>query len=319
MVNWFSPDGSGICGGPCDGCNPCNGPLLLAETVSTSLTKCGISEFTGHVSTPPRLYLQSVYSHTGTASWNSGTGNYSNSSVSYTSTTTVTAPGCVSTTSTSGGSSSLLHQDGSDEPCNSPSDESCWAVFDGCGTICVEGMGADCTPTTTVTATEQSYSISTSGSQTTAGHTVTCSYTESITTTLSDEYTTAALIGYATAALPGFTGTFPSSSATASYDLSANQLTVSLSKAEYKFRFQPSTCYQINWIERFIGEDGEGDPLAPVDTAKSWTYAGGADPAGYNPADPTTWPESPVYTLPVPASNGETTVVNVTFSCTCGS
>ena len=317
MVNWFTPDSSGLCGSPCDSC--CAAPTLLAETVSASLSKCGFSEFAGHVSTPPKVYLQSAYSHTGTAVWNGGgtAGNHSNSTVNFTSTTLYAAPACTSSTTTTGGSSSLSHEDGVDEPCEAPTSEACWAVFDPCASICGPPMGGDCTPAVTTSATEQHSTVSTSGSGPT-GDGETCSYSETITTVLSDEYTTAALNGYATAALPAYTGTFPSSSPSASYDLSANANTVSLSQAEYKFRFQPSACYQISWVERFIGVDAEGNPLAPVDTAMSWTYSG-ATPTGYNPADETTWPESPVYNLPIPAANGETTVVDVTASCACGS
>jgi len=316
MVSWFTPAPSGLCGTPCDGC--CPSPTLLAETVSASLSKCGFPEFTGYVSTPPKYYLQSAYSHTGSASWNGGgtPANHSNSSVDFTSTTLTTAPACTSVTTPSGTSSSTLVQDGDTQTCGPVDDESCWAVWDACGTICPGGSGADCTPVVTTSATEESSTVATSGSGTFGS---TCSYSETITTILSSEYTTAALIGYADAALPAYTGTFPSSSPSAAYDLSANQTTVSLSQAEYKFRFPATACYQINWVERFIGVDDDGDPLPPVDTAMSWTYTGGATPPGYNPADETTWPESPVYNLPVPSSNGETTVVNVTAACTCGS
>jgi len=322
MVSWFSPNDSGVCGGACDGCT-CSAPTLLAETVSASLSKCGFPEFPGHVSTPPKYYLQSDYSHTGSASWNGGGSggtapNYSNSTVGFTSSTTFSAPACTSTTSASGASHSLAHTDGIDDPCDA-SDESCWAVFDTCGTICPDVSGADCAPVVSVSATESTSSVSTAGSYGLEGSTVTCSYEEEITTVLSDEYTTGALISNATAALPAYTGTFSPSSPSAAYDLSANEVTFSLSKAQYKFRFQPSVCYRIDWVERFIGVDDAGDPLPPVDTAMSWTYSGGADPSGYNPDDESTWPESPVYNLATPSSNGETTVVNVTVSCTCRS
>lgn len=48
--------------GGCNCCNtpPCDQPTLVCETVSVSKSKCGYPEWSGHVSTPPKIYAKKV-------------------------------------------------------------------------------------------------------------------------------------------------------------------------------------------------------------------------------------------------------------------
>lgn len=138
---------------------------------------------------------------------------------------------------------------------------------------------------------------------------------------LSDEYLTADLIAAALAALPAFDGDWDDT-AGAYRNLTSDELTYSIREARYRLRFQIpttrkriNTCYKVEWVERFTPESGD-----PVDTPMSATWDG-VVPDGYDPDDSSTWPilgdgTNPYFELPVPDSNGITTVVDVTVSCT---
>ena len=126
--------------------------------------------------------------------------------------------------------------------------------------------------------------------------------------TLSDEYTTTALIANVIAALPSW----PSFTATAgspvsSYTLATDQLSFTVERSKYKFRFKVpkvgnGSCYKLTWVERTTLT-----PSATItDVPKTFTWNGTA--AGYDATDPTTWPHTGEYEIDEPASNGETVI-----------
>jgi hypothetical protein len=128
-----------------------------------------------------------------------------------------------------------------------------------------------------------------------------------VTATLSDEYTTAQLITNTTAALPAWDDDW-NDTAGSYRNLTTNELTLSIRESKYRFRFKvpkvgSGSCYKLDWVERFTPSPS-GDP---VDTVKTWTWDG-TIPGGYDPDDSATWPLSPEYTIPTPATNGTTLV-----------
>lgn len=132
--------------------------------------------------------------------------------------------------------------------------------------------------------------------------------------TLEEEYTTEMLISGMSSSMPDFDDDWDDGSPSASFNLSENENDVSASKSKYKGRFQPTPtgCFFVRWIERFTPEGG-GEP---VDTPKEFTW-NGVVPGDYDPEDPETWPETPVYNLDIPAADGIVTVVDVESTCDC--
>lgn len=129
--------------------------------------------------------------------------------------------------------------------------------------------------------------------------------------TLSDENTTAQLIadtladiiqtvGFGTTQLPAFR------------DLDADELTFSIRRVIYKFRFPvPANglCYRLAWTVRTTLDSG------PVtDEEHTFTWDGGI-PEDYDPDDPDTWPTSGEYAMNEPSANGTVEVVGVTATC----
>jgi hypothetical protein len=129
-----------------------------------------------------------------------------------------------------------------------------------------------------------------------------CEYTGSYTETLSDEYTTAQLISDVDAAIPAFSGAFSTGSGTAFFDVTTDELTATKRALEYKFALPALvalgyTTYRLDWVERFTPEGG-----SPTDTAKFYNWDGSATETG-------------VYTVSAPSTQGTTSIVNVVASC----
>lgn len=135
----------------------------------------------------------------------------------------------------------------------------------------------------------------------------------------SDEYTTATLKTNTVAALPAYDNDW-NDTAGSFANLSTDELTYSIRESRYRLRFKIpligfGDCYKVTWIERFTPEGGG----APTDTARCDIWDG-TIPPGYDPDNSATWPVLPsaspfYYELPVPSTDGTTTVVSVVAEC----
>lgn len=136
---------------------------------------------------------------------------------------------------------------------------------------------------------------------------------------LSEPFTTALLKSYTVSALPAYDDDW-NDTAGSFANLSTDELTYTIRESRYRFRFKiPKVgfglCYKLTWVERFTPEGGG----AVTDTPRC-TIWDGSTPGGYNPEDDATWPvlpsDSPFYfELPVPSSDGTTTVEDVVAEC----
>lgn len=270
-------------------------PTIVRRTSSASLSKCGYPEFAGYESTPPKYYLDVTYSGIAYLTFSedafcqnpcsyyfselSGTCNYDRSTCNRTQAGNwhyvETTPSCTMCGPSGPTDTNISFCD----------------LFDPWG-------GSPAGYTESFTATTHTFT-----------GTNTCTligcYTVasgSVTETLSNEFTTALLDSDVTAALPSFSGAFSAGSPSASYDKSTDEVTISKSKAEYKFTLPSisTPCYKLTWIERFTPEGGG----SPTDTAKSYLWDGVSTETG-------------VYTLDVPGSEGTTTIVSIVASCAC--
>jgi hypothetical protein len=118
--------------------------------------------------------------------------------------------------------------------------------------------------------------------------------------------------------LPAFPNT-PNGAAISTRYISPDGFGVAAAKAKYRFAIQPTaSCYlKITWKERFTPHDHS---LAPKDTEMTHLWEppsvdGLCIPAGYDPADVSTWSHTPDFILNPPAQDGSVTVVDIRFSC----
>lgn len=284
--------GTGDSSQRCCGCgsrsNPCDNPpsaTLVCRTASASLTKCGFNEWTGYVSTPPKIYRTSTLGGTQTARQTSSGCTICNSLISYvfSGSSTYTRLSC------------------------SVTDSRQVVVYEyatNCSTL---------TNTNTLTASDVGL-LGFTDSYTSTVHTSTgpgCvagtpeyDFIGTATNTLSNEYTTSDLSDDVSTNLPYFSGPFSDAYCTgAYYDISSDELTITKRKMEYKFTL-PSlsgySCYKLTWDEVFTPEGGGSTTV----TSKSYLWNG-------------TDTETSVYTINVPANQGTTVVSNITASCSC--
>lgn len=253
----------------------CLDPTLVADAVAASKSKCGNGENAGHESTPPKIYLK--------REWSGAIGDheqepYCGVDVGYSETTWGGYCEYSRSTCTTSG----------DMTVNGVGLGSCSAAFTA-QSVCPAPYDG----THTITAT----TITVVGNNTCyQNH----RFYGTATETLSNEFTTAQLISDTQAAMPSFPGTWEDSPVTIR-DLDSDELTYSEQQSQYKFML-PSmagfTSYAIAWVERFTPTGGGG----PTDTARSYTWNGVASETG-------------VYSLPVPASNGMTTIASIVITC----
>ncbi len=259
MATWIlGPDSNGDCcacrPAVCTDCT-CPAPTLRCDSISASLTKCGFDEWSGHVSSPPKIYLTTTLSGTLTAQHTadalcalcndkttyaySGTCSFARPSCSETDTGNqhvVPYPDCV----TPGSSSDS-------DVCDLPplagfTDSYTSTVHTQTGDGCDGGVPSE-------------------------------NFTGSATATLSSEYTTALLISDTVAALPSYPGTF-SGTCSSLRNLSSDELTYSIRRFKYKFVLPDLTgfsCYSISWMEgstprsyTWNGTDTETPVYGPV-------------------------------------------------------
>lgn len=284
----------------CGGCAPCpTGPCessvaptsdLTVRTSSASLSKCGFEEWPGYESTPPKYYLGMNLSGT----------------ITFTLyvTSTPSCETCLTATQWTFSGSSTYN----DLTCSSTGSR-IQAVED--FTDCVTGQGVttyvvgDVSAIDANTFTESYTSITHSviGTDTCFGSPANAKGTGAAYAVLADEYTTAELLTNVTNAVPTFTGGWAPYVVTADfayYDLSADEVTATKTKIEYRFELPDLTgftCYKITWAEKFVPESG-----STTYTNYSYVWNGSATFAG-------------PYTINPPTTQGQTTVVSVAVTC----
>lgn len=260
----------------------CAAPTLQCDSISASKTKCGFSENTGYVSTPPKIYLSRL--------WGGGMAQNTYSedtcdAVDLIETYEVRFSGEVtysrSTCEASGTNNWAEYRDGVLE--DSGTTQS--GQMDSYVAFC----SGECDPTTNSTTKEfvpdnaclgafpahKTYAPSAPG-----GNAV---------QVLSDEYTTANLITDTVNALPSYPGTWTGTCS--SYrDLSTDELTYTVRRFKYRFQLPTLTGYSIynfSWKEGGV--------------TKTYTWNG-------------TDTYTPTYTVSEPASNGSISITDVTIT-----
>lgn len=127
----------------------------------------------------------------------------------------------------------------------------------------------------------------------------------------SDEYITADLIANTLAALPAFDDDWDDTAG--SYrNLTTDERTYSIRESRYRIVFTvpkvgSGTCYKVTWIERFTPAVG-----SVVDTPRCAIWDGTLLVAGTGIIGDGT---NPYFEVPIPATNGTTTVVDVVAVC----
>jgi hypothetical protein len=295
---------------PCPKCCEvtCEAPTIHWKSRSASKTKSGYTEL-GTASTPLVIYLQYFYTYTYTVAQCSGTGCTPDelipASVQVLSVAGTYDP--ITGYTTQSGSDHIIGYDcpGVVSDVTNPISGSYpgTAVPNVCGLLPV---GGTCTTvsTTSRTYTTPSYSCDPPAPDSEVNGSL----------TLSVPYSDGQLEAEVDAAMPA---DFPNTTSGSYYNFTVDHLTLSKREGIYWFTFtapisraRPNPCYHITWKERFTPTTG-----SPVDIPKSWTWDGEI-PEGYDPADGETWPRSPDFTVPIPTTNGITTVEEIVVSCT---
>jgi hypothetical protein len=340
----------------CCGEQNCASPELRCATVSASASKndCGFQEFSSDdfpPSTPPKFYLKRETKETDNsdshATYLLGTYQRTRTSVK-TTTETVDPATCETTTECAGeatetGSESLAPVDETDDGIDNPTTYTCstsasWnpctEVPDGltdCGYIPEPNPGCDGTPDVTVFPGIDSNTHSKTGSSdsvTCGGDgdgTISGTSTGELSTevTLSEEYMTDDLKGgISFDDFPEMAGCV--SGVELAYSvLSEDETDYIARKGKYRWRIrpQPLCAFKITWIERFTPTDEDEDP---VDTEMEWEWTGTGNPCASGGSgtfawdDEDTWPESPEYSIDIPAGDGSVTIEEVKWTCIPG-
>lgn len=272
------------CGSRSYPCDPPSQPGLVCRTAEASITKCGFNEWTGYVSSPPKIYRTSTLAGTLVAEQTSTGCTICNSKnvLDYSGSLTISKTTCAGTDNRQLLTTPYIID------CVTSSIPSVVTATD------VGGTGYNNSYTSTVhTAT---------GSGCQAG-TPEYNYTGTATNTLSDEWTTAELETDVTNAIPSFSGTFDSLNCNgAYYNKTSDELTITKRKMEYKFELYNLSnynYYRISWNETFTPEGGGSTTVTP----KSYVWNGFDT-------------QTPVYTIDVPANEGTTMITDVTAHCT---
>jgi len=292
---------SKCCG--CGGRGPCGGPpesLLVCRTAEASITKCGFNEWSGYVSSPPRIYLKKTLGGSITAEIGADNCAICNSKVQY------VYSGYLEITKAS-----------------------CPTISSDTTQLVTYNYTLDCINITTINVNSGSQSISTGSATfpdtyTSTVHTITgvgClgggigtpsnDFYGSATETLSNEWTTAELETDVANAIPAYSGPFLSGVYCSGgyYDKTTDELTITKRKMVYKFNLPNFlgvslltgySCYKIMWDEIFTPKGGG----ATTTTSQSYVWDGSAT-------------ETPTYEINVPTLQGTTIVDNISYSCTC--
>lgn len=294
--------------GQCAECCACPTAAVEWDSRSASLNKCGHEEFTSP-SSPPKYYL--TVTANGSAGGNlEGVCSWSSASV------TIDSTDCLGLLSYAG-TITAINLDVCSVTFSNMFSAQQWDTDD-CGGVTRDRYLADvhlnCPDNPRI---EYLYILSETSTSRTYR---TCATTNDLTETLSNEYTTALLRTNAVLALPSYPGTFTSSSPGSFANVSSDELSCAVRESRYRLRFKIpligfGTCYKVTWKERFTPEGG-GTSI-DTDRCDIWN---GTTPSGYDPDDSTTWPVLPsvapyYYELPVPSTDGTTTVVSIVAEC----
>ena len=264
--------------------NPPPNPTFVSRTASASKTKCGLDEYPGYVSSPPKIFSRITLGGTLTFTEWSGAG-------------------CTGTCLTV---TDIIHSGYCTVSRTSCTDDVTLGQknikgYDDCArtTLVVDDTTENCTFFPDYTGPSFSSAFTNISRTVTSSD---CEYTGSYTETLTDEYTTAQLIADALAAIPAFSGSYSAGAQTALNDLTSDEVTASLRSMQYKFTLPTLTgytAYRIDWAEVFTPTVG-----APTSTAKSYIWDLSAS-------------ETPAYTITAPSTEGSTAVVitGITASC----
>ena len=289
---------------PCADCCTCPAPTVLAATVSASKMKCGRAEFSGYASTPLKIYRGIIFSNIKAtiyidveAGHSPCDDHYIPHQIILSGTVTLPADTCDTLDCAAKLINTVAGYTFAYDIFNEllfPSIGDFILVF--CGDACadlghdghVSSLMRDGVPSSSTVA-DYTNDDATTG-----------------TATLTTEYTTYDLIALAIAALPSWPS-FSEGSPFSSYSLATDELSFTVERSKYKFRFKVpkvgnGSCYKLTWVERTTLT-----PSATItDVPKTFTWNGTA--AGYDATDPTTWPHTGEYEIDEPASNGETVI-----------
>lgn len=270
-----------------DACDPVPSVAIQCRTAEASITKCGFSEWSGYVSTPPKIYRKNTLQGTVTAESVSAGCVTCNTKITYVYSGDITT----SKTTCSGTDTRQVVTTPYTIDCVTPDPATTGGASD-------VGPLADFTDSYTSTV----HSISATGCQPVYPATYTYGSADS---TLSEEWTTAELETDVTNAIPTFSGSFLGGvdCTGAYYDKTTDELTITKRKMEYKFPL-PSltgyTCYSLTWDEVFTPKGGG----STTSTSKSYVWNGSDT-------------ETPIYTINVPITEGTITVTQPVASCAC--
>lgn len=312
----------------------CPGITLVCDSITASKSKCGLTEFPGYASSPPKYYLQLDLSDVGTESDVSTTPGGGTEvcvgvgSLSATATVMYDPGSCEATCSPEGGydytqtdlgdceSFTCEHAAacsfGNDYIHHPPGGAHTGWVIDSLG-FCYPAWPSANEVSRITSATSSDvhffYSQDPAAINSWFGYTIDCEFTAS----LSNEYTTSLLIAETEADMPPYCGIYGCSSredcdeagqgctCSATRSLDANELSYTIRRFRYKWIFSASPYdMTIYWTTRFAPAGGG----SPTDTTYSTFVPAGAT-------------STSVFTQDEPSTNGTTSIVNVSCEATC--
>ncbi len=229
----------------------CPMPTLKIDIITASKTKCGYDEFSGYVSSPPKIYLTKTFAGDARRT------EYALSSCFtchdferwvYSGSNSYSRPSCTETKSASAARHTETNPSTND--CTDHLD-STYSAFDDILTATISGLSVGTAFGESFSATEHRLtgifvSCDTATNQRTSGTDITC--------TLSAEYTTTTLISDVQAALPAsYPGTFAGTgTSVAVTQLTTDELTYSEQRGKYKWVLPSLTgigSYSFTWKE----------------------------------------------------------------------
>ncbi len=298
--------------GQCEECCDCPAPTLEWDSVSAIGNKMGVREAVAYASTPPKIYKKVSYSGAN----DDDSGPTLHTRVEFSGEANVTFPPYT------GYSVSLLST-GVQDNYSAIGDCSAPVSFTSTSPLGNASLGGNYYFVDAGSSTLAFASVAVGPPTYTNATTATwgpgsCT-SEIVTTSLSDEYLTSALKTNTVAALPAYDDDW-NDTAGSYANLSTDEITYSIRESRYRFRFKIpkvgfGTCYKLTWIERFTPEAGG----SPTDTPRCIIWDG-VTPSGYDPDTPSTYPilgdgTNPYFSVPIPTSDGTTTVENVVAEC----
>lgn len=282
MGAWFKSPRDGAC---CDCqpevCDPCEclDGVIYYKTRSASLSKCGFPEFSGHVSTPPKIYRTKTLA--GSIDYRFYLGNDCDPFDGCSTRAVLTYSGAMTypRTTCETPAAANLNSD-TWAPCDTP---------EGDIDLDVDNINAADAGNTSEGFSSTVRTITGLGCDGGSGPSNYAS--GSCTETLSAEYTTAQLIDDTAAVLVAQSyGGFSTTPTSFLFDLSTDETTCTIRDmfVEVRFRVPDGDCYKFKWRTTFYPRGGGAPTEINFDIAFQWD---GIVPPGYNVDDPDTWPK----------------------------